>query len=97
MIKIENTFLTEQQANQLAMYAPDATVNRIDNYEVVKKLTLSLPEQIDGVLTCPNSNCISHNEPVDSSFKVKALKGEIYLKCKYCEKEFDHRVVLQAD
>ncbi|WP_033853007.1 aspartate carbamoyltransferase regulatory subunit, partial [Yersinia wautersii] len=42
LIKIENTFLTEQQANQLAMYAPDATVNRIDNYEVVKKLTLSL-------------------------------------------------------
>lgn len=53
LIKIENTFLTEQQANQLAMYAPDATVNRIDNYEVVKKLTLSLPERIDAVLTCP--------------------------------------------
>lgn len=97
LIKIENTFLTEQQANQLAMYAPDATVNRIDNYEVVKKLTLSLPEHIDRVLTCPNSHCISHNEPVDSSFKVKAWQGEIHLKCKYCEKEFDHQVVLQAD
>ncbi|MGT3205445.1 aspartate carbamoyltransferase regulatory subunit [Yersinia enterocolitica] len=97
LIKIENTFLTEQQANQLAMYAPDATVNRIDNYEVVKKLTLSLPDHIDGVLTCPNSNCICHNEPVDSSFKVKAKQGEIHLKCKYCEKEFDHQVVLQAD
>ncbi|ADZ43968.1 TPA: aspartate carbamoyltransferase regulatory subunit [Yersinia enterocolitica] len=97
LIKIENTFLTEQQANQLAMYAPDATVNRIDNYEVVKKLTLSLPDHIDGVLTCPNSNCISHNEPVDSSFKVKTRQGKTYLKCKYCEKEFDHQVVLQAD
>ena len=50
LIKIENTFLTEQQANQLAMYAPKATVNRIDNYEVVRKLTLSLPDHIDGVL-----------------------------------------------
>ncbi|CND77343.1 TPA: aspartate carbamoyltransferase regulatory subunit [Yersinia enterocolitica] len=97
LIKIENTFLTEQQANQLAMYAPDATVNRIDNYEVVKKLTLSLPDHIDGVLTCPNSNCISHNEPVDSGFKVKTRQGKTYLKCKYCEKEFDHQVVLQAD
>ncbi|MFI0488034.1 MAG: aspartate carbamoyltransferase regulatory subunit [Yersinia sp. (in: enterobacteria)] len=97
LIKIENTFLTEQQANQLVMYAPDATVNCIDNYDVVKKLTLSLPERIDAVLTCPNSNCISRNEPVDSSFKVKTQKNEIYLKCKYCEKEFDHQVVIQAD
>jgi aspartate carbamoyltransferase regulatory subunit len=79
------------------MYAPDATVNCIDNYDVVKKLTLSLPERIDAVLTCPNSNCISRNEPVDSSFKVKTQKNEIYLKCKYCEKEFDHQVVIQAD
>jgi aspartate carbamoyltransferase regulatory subunit len=97
LIKIENTFLTEQQANQLAMYAPDATVNCIDNYDVVKKLTLSLPEHIDAVLTCPNSNCISRNEPVDSSFKVKTQKSAIYLKCKYCEKEFDHQAVIQTD
>ncbi|AJI95423.1 aspartate carbamoyltransferase regulatory subunit [Yersinia ruckeri] len=96
LIKIENTFLTEQQANQLAMYAPHATVNRIDNYNVVKKLTLSLPDHIDGVLTCPNSNCISRNEPVDSSFKVKKQQDEVLLKCKYCEKEFDHQVVLQG-
>ncbi|MEO1735162.1 Aspartate carbamoyltransferase regulatory chain [Salmonella enterica subsp. enterica serovar Typhimurium] len=35
LIKIENTFLTEEQVNQLALYAPQATVNRIDNYDVV--------------------------------------------------------------
>ncbi|WP_204319465.1 aspartate carbamoyltransferase regulatory subunit, partial [Klebsiella aerogenes] len=86
LIKIENTFLTEQQANQLAMYAPKATVNRIDNYEVVRKLTLSLPDHIDGVLTCPNGNCISRSEPVASSFSVKSRGGEVHLKCRYCEK-----------
>ena len=30
LIKIENTFLTDEQVNQLALYAPHATVNRID-------------------------------------------------------------------
>ncbi|VDR30176.1 Aspartate carbamoyltransferase regulatory chain [Raoultella terrigena] len=35
LIKIENTFLTDEQVNQLALYAPLATVNRIDDYEVV--------------------------------------------------------------
>lgn len=37
LIKIENTFLTDEQVNQLSLYAPDATVNRIDEYEVVGK------------------------------------------------------------
>src|SRR5471032_1180897 len=95
LIKIENTFLTEQQANQLAMYAPKATVNRIDNYEVVRKLTLSLPDRIDGVLTCPNSNCISRSEPVASGFTVKSRGNQVHLQCKYCEKEFEHQAVIQ--
>ncbi|XNM48285.1 aspartate carbamoyltransferase regulatory subunit [Escherichia coli] len=35
LIKIENTFLSEDQVNELALSAPQATVNRIDDYEVV--------------------------------------------------------------
>jgi aspartate carbamoyltransferase regulatory subunit len=97
LIKIENTFLTEQQVNQLALYAPHATVNRIDDYEVVLKSMPILPERIDSVLTCPNSNCISRSEPVDSSFSVKTRAGDVHLKCKYCEKEFEHQVVLNND
>ncbi len=94
LIKIENTFLTPEQANQLAMYAPSATVNRIENYQVVEKLELNLPEQIDGILVCPNSNCISHNEPVSSRFKVKKMADEVVLTCQFCEKEFDRHAVI---
>ncbi len=94
LIKIENTFLTEQQANQLAMYAPKATVNRIDNYEVVHKHTLSLPDRIDDILICPNSNCISRSESVSSSFAVQKHRQDVHLKCKYCEKEFEHQAVI---
>ena len=94
LIKIENTFLTDEQVNQLALYAPHATVNRIDEYEVVGKSRPTLPERIDKVLICPNSNCISRSEPVYSSFAVKKRGEDISLKCKYCEKEFAHHVVL---
>ncbi|QKJ85520.1 aspartate carbamoyltransferase regulatory subunit [Paramixta manurensis] len=94
LIKIENTFLTDDQINQLAVYAPHATVNRIDEYEVVGKISPTLPETIERVLTCPNGNCISRSEPVNSSFAVKQRPEDIYLKCKYCEKEFAHHVVL---
>ena len=93
LIKIENVFINADQANQLALYAPNATVNQIENYEVVKKLTLSLPERINTIFKCPNSNCITHNEPVDSSFRVIAKKEDIQLKCKYCEKVFSREIV----
>ncbi|WP_042858418.1 aspartate carbamoyltransferase regulatory subunit [Dickeya sp. NCPPB 3274] len=96
LIKIENIFLTEEQANQLAMYAPQATVNQIDNYEVVRKLHPQLPSHIEGVLTCPNSNCISRSEPVNSAFGVKQRGDDVQLKCKYCEKEFERQAVLNS-
>ncbi|EKI3557959.1 aspartate carbamoyltransferase regulatory subunit [Escherichia coli] len=51
-------------------------------------------QRIDNVLVCPNSNCISHAEPVSSSFAVRKRANDIALKCKYCEKEFSHNVVL---
>lgn len=95
LIKIENTFLTEDQANQLALYAPKATVNQIENYEVVKKLTLSLPEEIHAIFKCPNSNCITHGEPVDSSFKVLSKNEDVQLKCHYCEKVFSREIVTE--
>ena len=94
LIKIENTFLTDDQINQLAVYAPHATVNRIDDYEVVAKIAPELPERIERVLTCPNGNCISRTEPVHSSFAVRKRAENVQLKCKYCEKEFAHQVVL---
>ncbi|AXU97509.1 MAG TPA: aspartate carbamoyltransferase regulatory subunit [Erwinia persicina] len=97
LIKIENTFLTDDQINQLAVYAPHATVNRIDDYNVVAKIAPTLPDRIDRVLTCPNSNCISRTEPVFSSFAVKQRQDELHLKCKYCEKEFAHSVVMAND
>ena len=93
LIKVENTSLTGSQANQLALFAPDATVNIIEDFMVVKKHLLSLPESISGVFACPNSNCISHTEPVDSCFSVREAKGDVRMKCKYCEKSFTKEIV----
>ncbi|RJG50413.1 aspartate carbamoyltransferase regulatory subunit [Motilimonas pumila] len=87
LIKVENTQISDTQANQLALFAPNATINLIEDYNVVKKFDVQLPESIQGVLGCPNSNCISHNEPVSSRFYVKNI-NKIKLKCHYCEKSF---------
>lgn len=94
LIKIENTFLTAEQIDQLAIYAPDATVNHIEAYQVVRKHTPTLPEYVIGVLRCPNSKCISRSEPVASRFKVLGDKDAVHLQCHYCEKVFERQALL---
>lgn len=97
LIKIENVYLTEAQANQLALYAPRATVNQIKDYNVVNKLTITLPEEIIGVFSCPNSNCITHGEPVDSRFTVKGKDQQLQLQCHYCEKVFSREIMTESN
>ncbi|CAL4323955.1 Aspartate carbamoyltransferase regulatory chain [Buchnera aphidicola (Protaphis terricola)] len=94
IIKIENTFLSADQINQLAIYSPCATVNYIDEYNLVGKILPTLPKKINR-LVCPNSNCISHSNCITSSFIfIKKINNDINLKCKYCEKEFSKNIVL---
>ncbi|ODP95602.1 aspartate carbamoyltransferase regulatory subunit [Salinivibrio sp. ML323] len=96
LIKIENVVISEDQASQLALYAPQATVNQIEDYQVVAKLPLTLPEVIQGVFRCPNSNCITHGEPaVDSSFRVLSEADDVKLRCKYCEKVFSREIMTE--
>ncbi|AIL71720.1 TPA: aspartate carbamoyltransferase regulatory subunit [Vibrio vulnificus] len=95
LLKIENVFINEEQASKLALYAPHATVNQIEDYQVVKKLALELPDFVSDVFECPNSNCITHNEPVASNFRVFEKKGDVRLKCKYCEKVFSREIVTE--
>ncbi|KJY84205.1 aspartate carbamoyltransferase regulatory subunit [Vibrio galatheae] len=96
LIKIENIYLTKEQANQLALYAPKATVNQIEEYKVVNKLNLVLPHSIESVFECPNSNCISHGEPVESRFSVQQKHDNVQLKCHYCEKVFSREIMTEA-
>ncbi|WP_026957565.1 aspartate carbamoyltransferase regulatory subunit [Aliagarivorans taiwanensis] len=97
LIKIEDTTFSEEQANQLALFAPNATVNLINEFDVVKKFKVALPEQITRVFACPNSNCISHNEPVDSRFHVRSNDGDTKLKCHYCEKSYSTNLFSELD
>ncbi len=59
LIKVENVRITEEQANQLSIFAPNATVNIIEDYKVVTKRKIELPDSVTAVFKCPNSNCIN--------------------------------------
>ena len=93
ILKVENRLFSTREANELSLFAPTATINVIEDYEVTRKFPMSTPDILEGGFDCPNSNCISHNEPVDSYFYVKQHVEGTRLKCKYCEKSFSKDIV----
>jgi len=48
-----------------------------------------LPDEIVGIVKCPNPNCISNsNEPIETKFIV-IQRDPLKIKCYYCEREPD--------
>lgn len=88
IIKIENRPLTETEINEIAVFAPDATINIIKNFEITKKTKTDLPDTITNILICPNQNCISNFEKIDTCFLIKEKARQIKLQCNFCEKIF---------
>lgn len=88
IIKVENIFLTEGQAAQIAIFSPAATVNVIQNYELAKKFKVQMPEAIGSVLACANPRCITNTERIPTLFTVEENHHHVILRCRYCEKHF---------
>ncbi len=96
IIKVENWLFSKDEANELALFAPDATINIIEEYDVVSKFHMELPDELTGIFPCPNTNCITHSEPVDSRFSVKVSGDKVRLRCHYCEKMFRKELVIDS-
>jgi len=88
IIKIQEWHMREDEAGQIAMLAPNATINIIQNYKVVKKIQAPFPETVRSLLACPNPRCITNQEQAATFFYVSEEGKDVHLKCKYCEKVF---------
>lgn len=88
IIKLENKRLSSEEAKQVAVFSPYATINIIENYLVEKRFKVSVPRVLKNLLRCPNSFCITNRELMGTHFDVKKLRENIHLHCKYCEKFF---------
>jgi aspartate carbamoyltransferase regulatory subunit len=93
IIKIENHALKNQEANEITVFAPEATINIIKEFEVVQKITTTLPPSIRAVFSCPNLACITHKEPMETFFHIESQGKQVNLTCKYCEQTFDRNQV----
>ncbi|KAF5416550.1 MAG: Aspartate carbamoyltransferase regulatory chain [Candidatus Methanogaster sp.] len=92
IVKIEGRELKPGEVDKIALISPDAAINIIRDYEVVKKHKVILPSQIEGVVRCINQNCITNtDEPVNPRFVIR--RGErVELHCAYCGRVIADRI-----
>ncbi len=87
ILKIENRELDAEEINQIALIAPQSTINIIRDYKPIMKRKIILPDEITSIINCTNLKCISNNvdEPIESRFHV-IQKDPPAVRCHYCEK-----------
>jgi len=86
IVKIEGRELEPKEVDKIALIAPSATINIIRDYEIAEKGKVTLLEEINDILECPNPNCITNtDEPVKTKFYVTEKKP-VSLRCYYCER-----------
>lgn len=83
IIKIDE--LIELNLEVLGYLDPGITVNVVKDGEIIEKLKLKLPAEINGVITCKNPRCItSVEQELPQRFKLTDAENGVY-RCIYCE------------
>jgi len=81
VVKVEGREINQDELDVISLIAPDATINIIREYDVVEKHRVEPPQEVRGVLSCPNAECVTTaGEPVDSRFAVM----DDGVRCEYC-------------
>ena len=84
IVKVEDRRLEKGELNKIALIATNATINIVEEYDVVEKYRVSVPKFISGIIRCKNQNCITNmDEHVVTRFKVES-KDPLSLRCVYC-------------
>lgn len=85
IIKIADKFFSDEELNKLSVVAPNVTLCIIRDYEVVEKKTVTMPQELIGIVRCTNPKCITNNEPMKTRFRVTS--GEVgTIQCCYCNR-----------
>lgn len=92
IIKISGRAITEKEMNKIAILAPDATTNFIENYAVVKKKKCMLRDIEPNIIRCNNPNCITNHEEVVTKFYI-IEKQPLKIQCYFCERSFNEKEI----
>jgi len=83
LIKVEGKFLGEPEFNKIALLAPNATVNIVRYSAITEKRHVAVPDFVERVALCANTNCITNKENVPTRF-ITASRSPLIMVCNYC-------------
>lgn len=86
IIKVRDRYFKTDEINKIALVAPTATIIEIKDFDVVRKENVDTPEKVENFVRCFNPKCITNHQSIPTRFKVISDKGELKLRCHYCEK-----------
>lgn len=87
IIKVENNITMDLKV--LGFIDPNITINVIDNSEIIRKINLERPEEIDNIAKCKNPRCItSVEQEIVHKFKLTDRLKKIY-RCVYCDTAYE--------
>lgn len=95
IVKFEGVFLTREEYQKIALIAPNATINIIEDYKVKKKEKVVVPSFIEGILKCPNPKCITNNEPQAKAKFFVEKRDPLVLRCFYCERRVESEEIAE--
>jgi aspartate carbamoyltransferase regulatory subunit len=87
IIKIENVYLNQVQMQQISILSPNATISLIEDFQVIEKNKVEMPQVIKKLIVCETKTCISNSkkEPIDTEFKVLE-KNPLKIQCVFCDR-----------
>ncbi len=95
ILKLENRFLSQTELGEISLLIPGATVNKIENWKVVDKQTVELPDKIEGIVRCANPACVTNKgEPVTAKFTVIS-REPLLIRCHYCRRDMDKDQIME--
>ena len=85
IVKVEDRELTQAELDRLALVASEESVAIIRAYSVAEKLHINLGEELNNVVRCTFSNCITQNsrEPLPHRLVILS-KDPLQMRCHYC-------------
>ncbi len=89
IIKISDKFFKDDDINRIALIAPQAKINIIQDFEVVEKKVLSIPATIEGIAKCMNPACVTNHQNILTQFTTIKDSQNVKLLCHFCEKITD--------
>ena len=86
VVKLGDRVLDQAEINKISLIAHEATYNIVENYKVVEKSNVTVPEMLEGLVRCENPDCVTNQKEPVIPKAVVVSRNPVRVKCYYCRR-----------